>query len=386
MNDDEEEEINLSYLNEPRQVGVGVFSTLPPPRDDNMAVWFMSHAMRQHQDGDKERFRRVVWEAKMIHGSFMASPIIGFCVFKGIQLNFKDVIVCLLEEGLDPNFQFQGRTMLHEAVRINNEKMLSFLLSLPGIDKDVFNCQSKTPVMDAAKGKPRCLKVLLESGCNIHFMDPAKDTALHHAFKARNAHRDDILACLDLLQQHAANINRSGSLDKTCVQRAIETGTPWLLTWLIHNNCDLDVSVHGVRVHCLSSSTTGVPGMVTVHKVKTPFLLACKYKNRLFAEALIAAGCQFRQDKWVLRYSRSVQNLHESLTEAFRSVDSLKQSCRKVLRRCLSTNIIAESNNLGLPSSLRCFLLCHGELVTLETSGSFAFCCKWCAQSQKKTD
>ena len=32
----------------------------------------------------------------------------------------KDVIFCLLEEGLRPNLYFHGRTMLHEAVRVIN--------------------------------------------------------------------------------------------------------------------------------------------------------------------------------------------------------------------------------------------------------------------------
>ena len=203
-------------------------------------------------------------------------------------------------------------------------------------------------------------------------MDRSQNTAFHMAFQAPQAHRDDITTCLDFLRHHGADINRRGAKGKTCLQRAIESNTHWLLAWLIHNNCDLNSPInHNARMNPFYALETK-----RFYNFTTPFLLACQLKNRMFVEVLISVGCDFRQHRWLLEYSRPVRYLNHSLTQAFLQVDSLRLCCRKVLRRCLSTNIIAESCQLGLPRPLRCFLLCHAELRAL---GSTPDCdnCSW---------
>ncbi|RUS79289.1 hypothetical protein EGW08_012944, partial [Elysia chlorotica] len=133
--------------------------------------WFISNAIRQHPHRDIAKLKDVVHETKALHDDFMESPTIGFCVFRCIQMNYTDIIVCLLEEGLDPNLFSRGRTMLHEAVRISSPPMIHFLLSLRGIDKNAYDENFRTALMYAAKGKPQCLKVLLKADCDLNVTD-----------------------------------------------------------------------------------------------------------------------------------------------------------------------------------------------------------------------
>ncbi|GFR77078.1 85/88 kDa calcium-independent phospholipase A2 [Elysia marginata] len=331
-------------------------------RNGNLTAWFMPHVLKHNGERnlDLSRLKHVVRYAKSLHPDFFESPTIGFCAFRCVQMSYRDVIVCLVQEGISPNLLFRGRTMLHEAVRISNEAMVRFLLTLPGINKNAYDDDSKTAVMYAVKGKPQCLKILLEAGCDISLVDRNGKTAFHVAINAPQAHPRDITACLNLLWMQGANINQRGAHGKTCLQRAIESNMQWLLAWLIVHNCDLNSPINNKRVKTFYSHEKQ-----KCYNFSSPFLLACQMKNRKIVEVLISVGCKFRPHIWLLEYTRPVLYLHESLSNAFQQVTTLRLLCRKVLRDCLSTDIVAESCQLGLPEPLRCFLLCHDELNAL---------------------
>ncbi|BFZ21203.1 hypothetical protein BsWGS_24242 [Bradybaena similaris] len=340
------------------------FLDTPRHRGHDLAVWFVSHAFMQ---GDKhcDKLRCLIRDTEEVHPGFMSSPVIGLTLFRCIQTTRQDVILCLLSEGADVNMMFRGRCMLHEAVKTSKEGMLSFLLSLPGVEKDKFDVEMRTPLMDAARGRPKCLKILLEGGCDMKLTDSKGDTAFHHAFQAPRPHRDDIIACLDTMLEYGADVNSRGSQGKTCLQKAAETGNHWLIKWLIFHNCDLNVQLKNCRIQLAQFQALRFCNEI-------PLLIAIKRADRVLVEVMIACGCEYRQYnyKWVLDYCRQFRLLYNSLVNSFSGVESLQNCCRKVIRRCLTTNIVAESRQLRLPVALQRYVLCQGELKDLDHWGT----------------
>ncbi|KAI8764500.1 uncharacterized protein LOC106077442 [Biomphalaria glabrata] len=333
------------------------FADTPKHRGHDLALWFLSHAFKQ--EGQVETFRQLVRDTEYAHPGFMESPVIGLTLFRCIHMNRKDVILSLLAEGADVNMMFRGRCMLHETVKVSNEKMLSFLLSLPQVDKDRYDVDTKTPLMEASRGRPKCLRILLEANCDKLLTDSEGDTALHQTFREQRAHKDDILACMDILLEFGMDINAPGSQGKTCLQKAVEMGYHWLVKWLILHNCNLHPTVRNSRY---------IQGSFWSPKLTSeiPILIAFRKADRVLVEVLIACGCSFRRYHWILSYCKPYRLLHKHLLEAFRRVESLQTLCRKVIRNCLTTNIVAESKKLGLPESLQKFVLCQEELKALD--------------------
>lgn len=198
----------------------------------------------------------------------------------------------------------------------------------------------------------------------MRLTDSAGDTAFHHTFQAQRPHRDDIVACLDILLKYGADINSRGALGKTCLQKAVETGNHWLIKWLILHNCDLNVQLRNSRVQLHQFQA------LRLHN-EIPLLIAVKMADRVLVEVMIACGCEYRQYnyRWVLEYCKHYKLLYSSLVDAFSSVNSLQSSCRKVIRRCLTTNIVAESKQLQLPLALQNYVLCFEELRALDHWG-----------------
>ncbi|KAH9496646.1 hypothetical protein Btru_009933 [Bulinus truncatus] len=311
------------------------FADTPKHRGHDLALWFLSHAFKQ--DVQVDQFRQL----------------------RSIQMNRKDVILSLLAEGADVNMMFRGRCMLHEAVKVSNEKMLSFLLSLPQVDKDRYDVDTKTPLMEAARGRPKCLRILLEANCDKSLTDSDGDMALHQTFREQKAHRDDVLSCLDILLEFGVDINSPGSQGKTCLQKAVEMGYHWLVKWLILHNCNLHAQIRNCRFIQGSFQSAKLTNEI-------PILIAFKKADRVLVEVLIACGCNFRRYHWIQNYCKPYRLLHKHLLEAFRRVDSLQSMCRKIIRNCLTTNIVSECKQLGLPLSMQKFLLCYEELKSLD--------------------
>ncbi|CAL1535731.1 unnamed protein product [Lymnaea stagnalis] len=334
------------------------FTDTPKHRGHDLALWFVSHAFKQ-QECHIENFRQLVRDAEWAHPGFLMSPVVGLTLFRCIHLNRKNVILCLLSEGADVNMMFRGRCMLHEAVKVSNEQMLTFLLSLPHIDKDICDVNKRTPVMEAARGRPKCLKILLNANCDPSLTDEDDNNALHQSFREDRAHRDDILACLDILLDFGMDVNSSGSSGKTCLQKAVEMGNHWLVRWLILHNCDLNVPIKNSKLVLGSYRSRNA-------NQDLPILIAFKKADRILVEVLIACGCEFRRYQWILDYCKPYKLLYRHLLDAFRGVDSLQSLCRKRIRTCLSTNIVAESQQLGLPVAMQKFVLCHEELSGLD--------------------
>uniref|UniRef100_A0A0B7BJQ4 Uncharacterized protein n=2 Tax=Arion vulgaris TaxID=1028688 RepID=A0A0B7BJQ4_9EUPU len=202
------------------------FLDTPKHRGHDLAVWFVSNAFKQ-EDQHCEKLQLLFRDVVAAHGGFISSPVVGLTLFRCIQMTRQDIILCLLSEGVDVNIMFRGRCMLHEAVKVSNEKMLLFILSLPGVEKDKYDAEMRTSLMEAARGRPRCLKILLQAGCDSTLKDSNGDSSFHHAFQAHRPHKDDIIACLDILLEFGVDINSRGHLGKTCLQKAVETGNHW---------------------------------------------------------------------------------------------------------------------------------------------------------------
>lgn len=201
-------------------------------------------------------------------------------------------------------------------------------------------------------------QILLEANCDMSLTDSHGDTALHQTFTETQARQGDILACLDLLLEFGADINSVGAEGKTCLQKAVEMSSYWLVKWLILHNCDLHVSVRNSRYNLAATS-------FKVQQNESPLFISFIKADRVMVEVLIACGCSFRHYWWILEYCKPYVLLHKYLVGAFLRVDSLQCMCRKMVRQCLSTNIVAECQVLGLPTSIQKFILCQEELNAL---------------------
>ncbi|KAG2449279.1 hypothetical protein HYH02_005436 [Chlamydomonas schloesseri] len=93
------------------------------------------------------------------------------------------VVKALLDAGANPNFKYQGQTLLYIAMRNNHLDVLKTLLSA-GADKDMKNDNGFCTISGAAElNKPEVLKYLISVGTNIHPTFPSKvnNTLLHRA-------------------------------------------------------------------------------------------------------------------------------------------------------------------------------------------------------------
>lgn len=87
-----------------------------------------------------------------------------------------------------------GNTPLHSFSFRDNEQMFKLMLESPGVDIEIKNRSSHTPLHHAARCElDKCVKLLIDAGANLNALDDESRTPLHLAAKYVNASTFQIL-------------------------------------------------------------------------------------------------------------------------------------------------------------------------------------------------
>ncbi|XP_070208630.1 putative ankyrin repeat protein RF_0381 [Littorina saxatilis] len=320
-------------------------------------VSFISMAARF---GDVNTLNKLLQEAIDGDSGFLTSPTIGLALKRATQAGHVHVLRCLVDAGADINTKFKGASALHEAVKVNDQDVLSYLLSVPGMKKNKLSTAQKTPVMEAAcRGRVQCLSMLLAAGCRIDRRNARGLTALHYCLipSIGTLDSEDMNACLNLLYEAGSDINAQDTYGSTPLHIAIATENLEAVLWLLRHNCDLELEAQPLDLApgVFSRIERGVP--------MTPLLLAIHFSNRRFVQLLVACGASYRNVGWTLPYCQQYELLHAFLTHCTAVPSPLQILCRCALRGVLKQDIEVKVSKLTcLPLSVQRFLLLTEEL------------------------
>ncbi|XP_032231944.1 ankyrin repeat and EF-hand domain-containing protein 1 isoform X2 [Nematostella vectensis] len=113
-----------------------------------------------------------------------------------------------------------GETGLHLAACKNNEKMITFLLSL-GASPNMIDLKSRTPAMRAAEfGHVQALLLLAQAGSDMTVCDSEGKGILFYCIQPTKRH----LECLQIALRHGANVNNVSTDGQPLLLLAAEAG------------------------------------------------------------------------------------------------------------------------------------------------------------------
>ncbi|KAL8590969.1 hypothetical protein ACOMHN_019517 [Nucella lapillus] len=330
----------------------------PAASHSDPLVTFISLAARF---GDVDTLRKLIEEAIAAEGSqFLHSPMAGLALKRATQAGQVDVLKCLVEAGVDINTKFKGASALHEAIKVNNQGVLSYLLTIPGLLSDTLSTAQKTPVMEAAcRGRVQCLGLLLTHGCSTETRNVRGLSAVHHSLlpSIGTLDSDDMSVCLDLLHSKGADLNAQDRCGSTPLHLAVTTENFDAVLWLVRHNCDLELEARPVDL------APGVFSCLGGRVAFTPLLLAIHFSNRRMVQLLVSCGARRHRLAWTLPYCRPYQLLHEFVGQCVAGPSSLQGLCRCAVRCRLPADIEAKVTSLTcLPQSVCRYILLVDEL------------------------
>ncbi|KAJ1162908.1 hypothetical protein NDU88_003372 [Pleurodeles waltl] len=126
------------------------------------------------------------------------------------------------------HFGKSGDTLLHYAARHGHLDILRFLTEMLGMDVELFNCDYKRPLHEAASmGHRECLLYLLEKGAEIDCLKKADWTPLMMACTRKN------LEVIRELIEHGANPQLKNKDGWNCFHIASREGDPGIIEYLL---------------------------------------------------------------------------------------------------------------------------------------------------------
>jgi ankyrin repeat protein len=306
----------------------------------------------------------------------------------------------LLNAGAEVNARDTfGNSPCHYAAEDGNCDILRELISR-GADVNMRDITWKTPLMKATRnGKARVTEMLLKAGCDVNIRDKYRDTALHFAT------RNGSLTILTMLLNAAADVNVQNHWGLTPLMEAVCYNQREAVSRLIARNCDLyrreiktgDTALHIavkknysviadmllsaagwdryvynynresllhdaviynrvdiIKLFIFKNFDLDIPGKILPNgTIKTIVQLAIDKGN--------AEICRLLSDVTCLSLVAEVERLHNRhigpKKEPERSVKSLKQWCRKYIRKALGYKISDKVETLPIPSTLKDFVL-----------------------------
>ncbi|MEE9304081.1 MAG: ankyrin repeat domain-containing protein [Thiotrichaceae bacterium] len=136
-------------------------------------------------------------------------------LFIAADKNDVQTIKFLLQLGADPNIQFSGSSLLHNAISSEKQELAKALLD-GGANVNAKGISERTPIHIAIHKKdPSLTKLLIKYKANIHEIDSRKDTLLHIAV------REDKPEIAKQLLQAGTKINAKNNANETPFQIAI---------------------------------------------------------------------------------------------------------------------------------------------------------------------
>ena len=100
-------------------------------------------------------------------------------LYAAVRLNKHKIVKHLIDYGADVNFiDSSGNSLIEIAILNNSHKSLKYLLKSHKLKKDIKDYLIFTPVFN---NNPEMLKLLIEYGLDVNFIDPTGTTTLHCA-------------------------------------------------------------------------------------------------------------------------------------------------------------------------------------------------------------
>ncbi|KAG2431230.1 hypothetical protein HXX76_009758 [Chlamydomonas incerta] len=147
------------------------------------------------------------------------------------------VVKALLDAGANPNFKYQGLTLLYIAMRNNRLEVVKTLLSA-GADKDMKNDNGYCTIAGAAElNKAEVLKYLISVGTNMHptFNSKAHNTLLHRAAIGNAPEAAQVLIDAGLDKEI-----RDGDCRRTALSTAAVCNNVAVMKLLVANKVDIE--------------------------------------------------------------------------------------------------------------------------------------------------
>ena len=244
----------------------------------------------------------------------------------------------LIEAGADVNIQDRsGETALTYAAIDGKASCMKILIEAGANAEKRTNNATTALMLAADRGHERCLDVLLGAGVNVNVQDGSGRTAL--IFAADTGY----LKCIQLLLAAGASVNSFDSNDETALNVAMRPRE-------MGNN-------FGRRSHLGRSIMWLRAWTRKYYSHSTPFGGKTEVAKLLF----VAGGTTGRNIPG---------ETHDFFEESEESRLGLKSQCRRAIRKHLmrvnvSSNLVVDVLRLGLPSSLRSYLLFYLDLSTL---------------------
>lgn len=256
--------------------------------------------------------------------------------------NFKKILKMLLEANMPVNeIDLEDMTVLLHAANKCSADVIEMLLEA-GADVNATDVWGVTPLICAAKyNKIENVKVLLRYGADVSISCKAKRTALSVA--ARTGSEDLINTILEA----GANPDHKDAHGVTPLFIAIMHYNYAGVKCLIRAGCDFNISCRDMTTFQVMSFFECALTRKNVHMIDMLYKAgACSYKDtyEVFTDEKWKEQCLDKPEIFIL------------LNKMVSTPQSLRCTCRKVIRDCIARPLPESISCLSLPKTLKTYL------------------------------
>ena len=296
-------------------------------------------------------------------------------VMHAARYGHKEMLLYLLSAGVCVNQQSEnGSTALHVAVENARHSCLELLVQQRGIDLNIQDVSGLSPLLWTAKLRDwEAMRILIESGCNIHSTDYRnRMNALHvtvdgeRAFwKGKVVTSSDIVNCIDLLIGAGLDINMVDIHGNSPLVYAISSDNIPAIKHLLKLNCDLECTGRNAGKEqvtvCFHFPTIPNHSNITGHDMRLlPLYTALSKLQIRTSKILCASGIKYHRlakEPEIFLYLDRNRPLRKYFKEIVYSPMTLMQCCRLTIRKCLGQGIMKNCDKLTIPEQFKDFIL-----------------------------
>lgn len=297
-------------------------------------------------------------------------------VMHAARYGHTDMLCYLLSAGVDVNHQSEnGSTAMHVAVENAKLDCLRALVKQRGIDMNIKDVSGLSPLLWAARLRDwEALKLLIDSGCNIHSTDCInRVNALHvsvdtkRAFwKGKTVTARDTINCIDLLIDSGIDINTVDIHGNTALVYAVSSDNFPAVKHLLKLNCDIERTGRDPQnersAACFYfSQIPTYPGVVAGYDMTlVPLYTALSKLQIRTTKMLVAAGIKYHKlarEPAILSYFNKNKPMRSYLEATLCFPMSLAQCCRVIIRQSIGHGIMYKCDQLEIPEKLKEFIL-----------------------------
>ena len=282
----------------------------------------------------------------------------------GLQSHFDGSYITYVREPMGPT----SGTALHLAVQnphLTNDSIDILLNANASVDKR--NLYGQTPIMGAildifyeyhSQVKSHA-EMLIRKGTDINAQDVRGWTGFHYA-----AQRGQ-MTCMQLLMEGGADSNITSHGGETPLWLLLVNGWRDAAKCLVMNGCNMNIPIKSTVVLAFNQN-------IEICRYGDILPIEFAICNRYYdvAELLLKAGCQIKEDTWLgttgsmsAELFRTFQTKHEDFLKFLedyanskKSVSSLRECCRGVIRATMQQAICIKLDRLMLPQQIKDYI------------------------------